>query len=137
MTPALTRRLYITAWLMLSVIALGYFYFLLQSARGPRTGQSSISASVRPESSSKEYTDKTGAAIDPGVSRAIAQMRLEIDRLKGSLGAMGKENAALKAHINTLETAFGTTTASLPPEAAKPQPSGLAARNTARSAPRP
>jgi hypothetical protein len=50
---------------------------------------------------------------------------------------MSKENTALKAHIKTLETAFGATTASLPREPAKPQPGGLDAKDTARSAPRP
>jgi hypothetical protein len=140
MTAVLTRRLYLTAWLMLGAIAVGYFYFLFYSTLGPRAGQASTGPVAEVENTGKRgsikmASTKTGA--DPGVSQAISNMRMEMTRLKGSLEAMGKENTALKAYIKTLEAAFGPTTASLPKEPATPKPGGVTAVAPKRAARQP
>ncbi len=133
MTPAVTRRLYVTAWLMLGAIALVYFFTLFQSF----SGWNGRTAST-PASAPEILSGTTSAPADKTLSRALVRMRGEIDRLKGSLKAATKENAALKAHIGTLEAAFGqTTTASLPRESMPAEPGEKKEENTAQSAPAP
>lgn len=115
MTATMTRRLYVTAWLMLGAISLVYFFTLFQSVIG--TNKTHSSMSTAPFSI---FAKNTTAPADASVSKALAHMRGEIDQLKTSLEAANRENAALKVHIGTLETAFGQSpTASLPsgPEA--------------------
>jgi len=111
MTPAMTRRLYVTAWMMLGAIALVYFFTLFQSFQG----SGNITAST-PASAPSVFSKKTPAPTDPAVAQALTHMRSEIDRLKASLAAANRENTALKAHIGTLEATFGqSTTAAIPP----------------------
>ena len=50
MTPALTRRIYISSWLMLGAIALGYFYFLFHTTLNPQVAQSSGTPAAQAES---------------------------------------------------------------------------------------
>lgn len=124
MMSALTRRLYVTAWFALGAIALGYFLFLFQSVRTPgnEVAESSI-FSRSPLSSSDPTVD------DPALSQAIARMSSEIESLKSALEAARKENAALTAHVRTLESAFGPTTAALPPQTKAPERSSLKDEN--------
>lgn len=127
MTPAMTRRLYVTAWLMLGAIALVYFFTLFQSFRGPEDAVSSA-----PDSAPSVVSQKPPAPADPTVSQALARMRGEIDRLKASLEGVNRENAALKAHIGTLEATFGqSTTAALPPSG--PGPTDMGERKVEKS----
>ncbi len=143
MTPALVSRLYFATWLMLSTIAMGYFYFLYYSAGDPRVAQSSAPPAAQPAKPDKNIPAKMVSAkkapltesADPTMAKAIANMRMEMNRLKGSLETMGKENAALKEHVKNLETAFGPTTASLPREPEKPQPKKMKAEVKERAAP--
>ncbi|GBE43941.1 hypothetical protein BMS3Bbin10_02025 [bacterium BMS3Bbin10] len=119
MTPAMTRRLYVTAWLMLGAIALVYFFTLFQSFGGPKDTTASA-----PASAPALFSNKAIAPADPAVSQALARMRDEIDRLKASLEGANKENAALKAHVGTLEAAFGQSTTAALPREPKPMEAG-------------
>ena len=129
----MTRRLYVTAWLMLGAIALVYFFTLFQSFRGPAQ-----TSTLTPGSTPTLFAKKTPAPADPAVSKALERMRDEIDRLKGSLEAVNKENVALKAHIGTLEATFGqSTTAALPREPMPMEAGEKKEEKTARSTPAP
>ncbi|MFQ5625810.1 MAG: hypothetical protein ACE5FM_04055 [Methyloligellaceae bacterium] len=133
MTPAITRRLYVTAWFMLGGIALVYFFTLLQSAREANGTQSSTLAPA-----GSVFAKKTTPPADPAVSQALTHMRREIDRLKASLEAVNKENAAQKAHIKTLETAFGQpATSALPPESGPSEPDDSRKEDSLQSTPAP
>lgn len=132
MTSAMTRRLYVMSWLMLGAIALVYFFTLFQSYRASQTAQMTPSPIAGPETG-----NGPAAAADPSLSRALVRMRSEIDLLKGSLEAANKENSALKAHVATLESAFGPTTASLPRETTKPVARTIRKEADARAAPAP
>ncbi|MHA1165418.1 MAG: hypothetical protein ACTSP0_07550 [Alphaproteobacteria bacterium] len=140
MKPALISRLYFATWLILGTIAAGYFYYLFQTDGNPQVAQSSQPPSAQPANPDKNGPVRlktTKRAADPGIAKAIANMRLEMNRLKGALETMGKENAALKEHVKSLETAFGPTTASLPGEPDKPQSKVMKAKAEERAAPQP
>lgn len=106
----LSRRLYIAAWLALATLALGYFASLFKSTQN--LGGTAFLPSIF---SNAPSAGSDTANTDPAVSQAIARMATEIDSLKAALEASRKENAALTAHVRTLESAFGPSTASLPP----------------------
>ena len=120
MTSAMTRRLYVTSWLMLGAIAIGYFFTLYQAYRNPQTAQMTPSQQAQ-----WAKPNDPSNSTDPSLSRALIRMRAEIDLLKVSLESANKENTALKAHIKTLESAFGPSTSALPPEPKKPDPNPL------------
>ncbi len=128
----MTSRFYVISWLMLGTIALVYFFMLFQSYDGSKTAQ--MTPSPKAKQASRGTTPKES---DPSLSRALVRMRSEIDLLKGSLEASKKENAALKAHIKTLESAFGPATSALPREPEKPVPGTLRKEAAAHSAPAP
>ena len=132
MTSAITRRLYVISWLLLGTIALAYFFTLFQSLSGPQKAQMTPSPFAKSAS-----RDTSPEKTDPSLSQALVRMRSEIDVLKGSLEAVNKENSALKAHIKTLESAFGPPTAALPPEGEKPVPSAIRKEAASHSAPAP
>jgi len=113
---ALARRLYVAAWFALAAVALAYFIHLFQQARHP--GSPSPLASLF---SASPLAEDIPEPADPAVAQAIARMTTEIESLKTALEASHKENAALKAHVRTLEQTYGPTTAALPPEPEKPQ----------------
>jgi len=120
MTQALTRRLYVIAWLTLGTIALVYFVVLFQSTLGlKKERQAAASATLSGVSNSATES------ADPAVTQALARMREEIDNLKSLLAAANKEKAALQAHIRALETTFGPSTASIPPSSQTPRPRDL------------
>lgn len=112
---ALARRLYVTAWFALAAVALAYFIHLFQQARDP--GSPPLLTSVL---STSPLSQEIPEPSDPSVAQAIARMTSEIESLKSTLEAAQKENAALKAHLRTLEQAYGPSTAALPPEPEKP-----------------
>lgn len=117
----LTGRLYVLAWLALATVALGYFLSLFKTE-----DNTSLLASVPSAITGLLESDnsQSPASADPAVSQAITRMTTEIDSLKAALEASQKENTALRAHVRTLEAAFGPTTASLPPadQPARPVP---------------
>lgn len=113
---ALARRLYVAAWFALAGVALAYFFHLFQQARHP--GNPSSLASLFTTSPLAEDIPEPA---DSAVAQAIARMTSEIESLKTALEASHKENAALKAHVRTLEQTYGPTTAALPPEPEKPE----------------
>lgn len=137
MTPTLTRRLYLSAWLMLGVVALGYFYYLFNSVLNPPVMQASAPPAAQLRKSVPVKASPARMSADTSVSQAIAQMRVEIDHLKGALKVANRENAALKARFKMLEDAFGPITASLPKETAKPQPDDMKTKAKMGSAPAP
>jgi hypothetical protein len=117
---------------MLGTIALVYFFTLFQSYSGLETAQ------MTPSSFAKSANRNNSPTVtDPSLSQALVRMRSEIDLLKGSIEASNKENSALKAHIKTLESAFGPSTASLPPQSEKPVPSTIREEAVSSSAPAP
>jgi len=122
MTPALTRRLYISAWLLLGTVALGYFYYLFNSVLNPPDIQASAPPAAQYRKSAPVKAAPTGMSADTSVSQAIAHLRVEINNLKGALKVVSRENAALKAQFKALEDAFGPITASIPKGTAKPRP---------------
>lgn len=128
----LSRRLYIAAWLALATVALGYFASLFKSTQN--LGSTAFLPSIFSNAPSAG-SDATNA--DPAVSQAIARMATEIDSLKAALEASRKENAALTAHVRTLESAFGPTTASLPPgnQPARPAPDESAKKQAGNAPP--
>lgn len=145
MTPAHISRLYNATWLMLGTIAIGYFYFLFHTAGNRQVAQSATPRAAQPENQAKNSPARMALAkkasseksIDPGISKAIANMQKEMERLKVSLETMGKENAALKEHVKNLEEAFGPTTASLPKEPEKAHPKEMKAEDEKRATPKP
>lgn len=132
MTPALTRRLYMFAWLTLGSIALAYFLVLFQSAQTPEKAGDSSSVFAR-----SPLADTATGTADPAVSQALTRMNSEIDALKLRLEAAHKENAALTAHIKTLETAYGPSTAALPPQPKRPDRSAADIRENSHTPPQP
>jgi hypothetical protein len=132
MTSAMTRRLYVISWLMLGTIAIVYFFTLFQSYRNSHGAQMSSLRAVPVVTKEKQPEP-----IDPSLSQALARMRDEIKLLKGSLDTTIKENLALKAHIKSLEEAFGPSTASLPTETKKPAPGRIRKKAAKVSAPAP
>jgi len=117
---------------MLGAIALVYFFTLFQTYQNPKSAQTAPSDLARSQTGEKP-AEKT----NPSLSQALVRMRSEIDQLKGSLEAANKENSALKAHIKTLESAFGPPTAALPRQSEQPVPSTMEKEADSRSAPAP
>ena len=137
MTPALTRRLYIMAWLLLGSISLGYVFALFQHTWLPSTADEVASS----QSGAKNQSAMPSAGrTDPGVTQALAHMKREIDRLRASLDAANTEKTALQAHIRELESAYGPSTASIPPQPNDPRAGDSISAGSgqrARSASRP
>ncbi len=119
MTAALTQRLYVAAWVLLGTISLGYFFVLFQNTFQPASD--TAVASATPTGSTTDRKSLTTVSTDPGVNQALAHMRKEIDRLRASLDTAHREKIALQTHIRALESAYGPTTASIPPQPRRPR----------------
>ena len=133
MTPVLTRRLYVIAWLMLGSIATLYLYTLLQPARYAGDLRASLFAPVR-----SLMANKTTTPDDPALSQALVHMRKEINRLKTSLAAANKQNAAQKAQLKTLAGAVDQmTTAALPPDPGASDPGDTGNKELVLATPAP
>lgn len=133
MTPALTRRVYVIAWLMLGSIATLYLYTLLQPGRDAGGIIASLFAPGR-----SPMANKTTTPDDPALSQALVHMRNEINRLRTSLAAANKQNAAQKAQLMTLAvTVDQMSTAALPPDPGPSRPNDAGNREPARATPAP
>jgi len=133
MIPALTRRLYVVAWLMLGAIATLYLFTLLQPARDTGDMVASVFAPA-----GSPMAKKTTAPDDPSLSRALVHMRNEIKRLKTSLASANEKNAAQKATLKTLAGAVDqTTTAALPANTGASQPGDTGNNKPALARPAP
>ena len=133
MTPVLTRRLYVVAWLMLGSLSTLYLYTLLQPGRDAGYLSATLFAPAR-----SLMANKTTTPDDPAVSQALVNMRNEINRLKTSLAAANKENTAQKAHLRTLAGAVDQmTTAALPPDPGASEPGDTGKKKSVLATPAP
>lgn len=125
-----TFKHHVVAWLTLFVFAASYLAFLFFSHVGDARDRL---AAMEPQSAETPATLSGVAApqtSDPARDATIEEMRTQIAGMRQKIEALKREDAELRRRLELVESAFGPSTASLPPQSEEPRITGALQKKT-------